>query len=69
MNSAWALVQVVAAGMAALFWSIWVWAALNQRWERRRGIEPTRVQVEARDWPAAIALFFTGLAVVSWLLR
>ncbi|HKB39314.1 MAG TPA: hypothetical protein VKD72_22945, partial [Gemmataceae bacterium] len=67
MSGAWTVVLVFATGMAALFWCVWAWAVSHLQARRRQGTEPTQVQVEARDWPAAIALGFTGLAVAVWL--
>jgi hypothetical protein len=62
------VVLVFAAAMAVIFWGCWVWAALLLWQRQRRGVEPTRVQVEAREWPAAIALGFSALALVAWLV-
>jgi hypothetical protein len=68
MSGAWAVVLVFAAALAAVFWGMWAWAVLLLWQRRRRGVEPTRLEVEARDWPAAIALFLSGVALLAWLM-
>jgi hypothetical protein len=54
--------------MAVLFWVFVVWFAVIIRRERRRGIEPAKLQVEGAAWAVAIAAGFTAFALLGLLL-
>lgn len=53
---------------AAVFWGLWAWAIGLLRWRAWRGVPVSRAQTNMRDWPAAIALVFSLLAGVCWLV-
>src|SRR5262245_3630384 len=56
------------APMAIVFWGLFGWA-LGLVWRlKSRGIEPTKVQVEAVSWSVALATGFTGFALVGLAL-
>jgi hypothetical protein len=54
--------------LALVFWGVFIWSLVKDRRMRNRGETPTKVQVEATSWAAAIALGLSAFAALGLLL-
>ena len=68
MVSASSVMVGIIVAIALVFWGIWVSGVLFLWRQSKMGCPPSRSQVEARDWPAALALGFSAVALVAWFV-